>query len=230
MDAQTGWTFAVMGKESLKQTGAPAEQGSAASYSATVERTDSPEALHQSGTVLSKGKREAEEVFAADGTGYVREGAPGTPWTRGPLSNPEIAAKVEDPLAALASFATYIEGDERIVVTRTGGEIRLQLRIPAAHLADRTERPAVAKAAREFQPTLAKLRKAGVTASEEQIVLGSFEETLTLDARTYRMTTHRSSFGFAIPHEGRQLRYKQELQADTRGIFTGRIKVPATAR
>ncbi|MFE2559620.1 hypothetical protein ACFXGT_27020 [Streptomyces sp. NPDC059352] len=39
-----------------------------------------------------------------------------------------------------------------------------------------------------------------------------------------------ASFGFAIPHEGRQLRYKQELHADTRGIFTGRIKVPATAR
>ncbi|WP_225802066.1 hypothetical protein [Streptomyces sp. NK15101] len=230
MDAGTGWTFAVTGEESLELTGAPKEQGSAASYSATVERTGSPEALHQSGTVLSKGKRKAEEVFAVDGTGYVRKGAPGAPWTKGPLTDPEIAAKVEDPLAALASFAAYAERDERIEVTTVGGEIRLRLRIPAAHLADRTERPAVAKAAREFRPTLDKLRKAGVTAGEERIVLTGLEEVLVLDARTHRMASYRSSFGFAVPHEGRQLRYEQELRADTRGSFTGRIEVPAAAR
>ncbi|MEU2229828.1 hypothetical protein ACH4A8_02645 [Streptomyces vietnamensis] len=230
MDAQNGWTFAVTGKESLKQTGAPEGQGSAASYSATVERTGRPEALHQSGTVLSKGRRRPEEVFAADGTGYVRKGAPGTPWTKGPLAAPEIAAKVEDPLAALASFATYVERNERIEVTRTGGEIELRMRIPAGHLADRTERPAIAKAAREFRPTLDKLRGAGVTSDEKRIVLTGLEETLTLDARTHRMISYRSSFGFAVPHQGRQLRYEQELRADTRSVFTGRIEVPDAAR
>ncbi|MFF8609581.1 hypothetical protein ACF06X_27050 [Streptomyces sp. NPDC015346] len=230
MDAETGWTFAVTGKESLKQSGAPEGQGSAASYSATVDRTGSPEALHQSGTVLSKGRRKAEEVFAVDGTGYVRKGAPGTPWTKGPLTDPEIAAKVEDPMAALASFITYIERDERIEVTRAGREIKLQIRIPAGQLADRSERPAIAKAVQEFRPTLDKLRKAGVTAGEERIVLAGFEETLILDAHTYRMTSYRSSFGFTVPHEGRQLRYEQELRADTRRTFTGRIEVPDAAR
>ncbi|WP_143060286.1 hypothetical protein [Streptomyces sp. TLI_105] len=230
MDAQNGWTFAVTGKESLKQTGAPEEQASAASYSAVVERTGRPRALHQNGTVLSKGKRKSEEVFAADGTGYVREGAPGTPWVKGPLTDPEIAAKVEDPLAALASFTTYIERNERIEVTRTNGEIKLQMRIPAGRLADRAKRPAIAKAAHEFQPTLDELRAAGVTADEERIVLAGFEETLTLDARTYRMTSYRFSFGFAIPHQGRQIRYKQEFLADTRGAFTGRIEIPNAVR
>ncbi|MEU0404938.1 hypothetical protein ABZ318_32940 [Streptomyces sp. NPDC006197] len=230
MDAQPGWTFAVTGEESLKQTGAPEDQGSAASYSATVERTGRPEALHQSGSVLSKGERKAEEVFAAGGTGYVREGGPGARWTKGPLTDAEIAAKVEDPLAVLADFTTYIERGERIEVARTGGEIKMRMRIPAAYLDDRTKRPAVAKAAQEFRPTLDKLRKAGVTVGEERIVLAGFEETLTLDARTYRMTSCRSSFGFALPHEGRQIRYGQDLRFDTRGVFTGPIEVPDTAR
>ncbi|WP_426404295.1 hypothetical protein ACN9M0_25840 [Streptomyces sp. R-07] len=226
MDAEAGWTFTVTGEESLKQSGAPKEQGSAASYSATVDRTGSPEALHQSGTVLSKGRRTPEELFAVDGTGYVREGAPGTPWTEGPLTDPGIAAKVEDPLTALDSFGDYAGRGERIEVTRTGDEIRLRVRIPSGYLADRTERPAIAKAAREFRPTLDKLRKVGVTAGEKRIVLTGYEETLVLDARTHRMTSYRSSFGFAVPHEGRQLRYEQRLGADTRSVFTGRIEAP----
>ncbi|MET9676631.1 hypothetical protein ABZY68_26560 [Streptomyces sp. NPDC006482] len=226
MGAEAGWTFAVTGEESLKQSGAP---GSTASYSATVERTGSPEALHQTGTILSKGKRTPEELYAVDGTGYVREGGSGAAWREGPLTDPEIAAKVEDPLTVLGSFTDYAEKGERIEVTRTGGEIRLRIRIPSGSLADRTERPAIAKAALEFRPTLDKLRKAGVTAGEKRIVLTGLEETLVLDARTHRMTSYRSSFGFAVPHEGRQLRYEQRLGADTRSPFTGRIEVPAAA-
>ncbi len=138
---------------------------------------------------------------------------------------------MEDPLTALGAFADYAGRGERIEVSRTGGEIRLRVRvrISAGHRSDRTERPAVAKAAREFRPTLDKLRKAGVTAGEERIVLTGLEETLVLDARTHRMTSCRSSFGFAVPHEGRQLRYEQRLGADTRSPFTGRIEVPAAA-
>ncbi|MEU7294769.1 hypothetical protein AB0A76_16370 [Streptomyces exfoliatus] len=226
MGAEAGWTFAVTGEESLTQSGAHA---STASYSAVVERTGSPRALHQKGTILRKGRRTAEELFAVDGTGYVREGGSGAPWRKGPLTDPEIAAKVEDPLTALDAFADYAGRGERIEVSRTGGEIRLRVRISAGHLSDRTERPAVAEAAREFRPTLDKLRKAGVTAGEERIVLTGLEETLVLDARTHRMTSYRSSFGFAVPHEGRQLRYEQRLGADTPSPFTGRIEVPAAA-
>ncbi|MFE7550320.1 hypothetical protein [Streptomyces gardneri] len=229
MDAEAGWTFTVTGKESLTQSGAPEGQASRASYSARVDRTARPEALHQTGTVTGKNGSKAEEVFAAGDTGYVREGAPGTPWTKGPLTDPVIAAKVEDPLDVLASFADHAERGERIEVVRSGGEIRLRLRVPSASLAEREERPAVARAAREFLPTLEKLRKAGVTAGEKKIVLTGFEESVVLDARTHRMTSYRSSFGFAVPHEGRQLRYAQELGADTRGVFTGRIEAPATA-
>lgn len=230
MGAEAGWTFTVTGKESLTQSGAPEGQGSRASYSARVDRTAGPEALHQTGTVTGKNGSKAEEVVSAGGTGYVREGAPGAPWTKGPLTDPEIAAKVEDPLDALASFADYAERGERIEVVRSGGEIRLRLRVPSAALAEREERPAVARAAREFLPTLRKLRKAGVTAGEKKIVLTGLEESLVLDAKTHRMRSYRSSFGFAVPHEGRQLRYAQELGADTRGVFTGRIEAPVTAR
>ncbi|MFF8838837.1 hypothetical protein [Streptomyces sp. NPDC015130] len=230
MGAEAGWTFTVTGKESLTQSGAPEGQGSKASYSARVDRTAGPEALHQAGTVTGKNGSRPEEVVTVGGTGYVREGAPGTPWTTGPLTDPEIAAKVEDPLDVLASFADHAERGERIEVVRSGGEIRLRMRVPSATLAEREERPAVARAAREFLPTLKQLRKAGVTASEKKIVLTGLEESLVLDARTHRMTSYRSSFGFAVPHEGRQLRYAQTLGADTRGIFTGRIEAPVTAR
>ncbi|MGW6391589.1 hypothetical protein ACWFR1_14040 [Streptomyces sp. NPDC055103] len=227
MDAEAGWTFKVTSEESLAQSGAPAGQAGTASYTATVNRTGSPEALHQTGTVLSKGRSKAEEVFAVDGTGYVREGAPGTPWRKAPLTDPETAAKVEDPLAALAGFTVYAERGERIEVVRSAGEIRLRLRIPAGYLSEREERPAVARAAQEFLPTLEKLRKAGVTAPEKKIVLSRFEETLVLDARTHRVTSYRTSFGFAVPHEGRRLDYAQKLRTDTEGVFTGRIEAPA---
>lgn len=229
MGAEAGWTFKVTSEESLAQSGAPAEQTSGASYSATVDRTGSPEALHQTGTVRSKGKSKPEEVFAVDGTGYVREGAPGTPWRKAPLTDPETAAKVEDPLAALAAFADYAEQGERIEVIRSDGEIRLRLRIPAGRLSEREERPAVSRAAQEFLPTLEKLRKAGVTAPEKKIVLSRFEETLVLDARTHQVTSYRTSFGFAVPHDGRRLDYAQKLRTDTKGVFTGRIEAPAAA-
>jgi hypothetical protein len=49
-----------------------------------------------------------EEIYVADGTAYVRKGT--AAWEHGPLTDPEFADKVEDPLAALDAFRGY--GDE----------------------------------------------------------------------------------------------------------------------
>lgn len=106
MAAQHGWTFAVRGKEGLTLQG---QQPSNASYTATVRRTSDPEALQSHGVIISsKGQRKPEEVFVVGGKGYVKEGDAGT-WKHGALSDPVIANKVEDPVAAVQTFRTYLK-------------------------------------------------------------------------------------------------------------------------
>ncbi|MFE8949594.1 hypothetical protein [Streptomyces sp. NPDC007856] len=59
----------------------------------------------------------------------------------------------------------------RLRVTASGWQL------PAAQ-----NRPALKRAVREVEPTLAQLRKAGVTATDGQITLKSFTETQDLEA------------------------------------------------
>ena len=54
---------------------------------------------------MSKGVSKSEEIYVADGTAYVKKGAAG--WEHGPVTDPEFADKVEDPIAALDAFRDY---------------------------------------------------------------------------------------------------------------------------
>lgn len=181
MAAEKGRTFAVTGRESLAMPG----RTSGASYTSMVRRTSDPEALHSTGTIVSNGTSRREEVFLVQGTGYVREGESGAEWKTGPVSDPDIAPKVEDPLDALEAFETYTEEGAEVEVVQADGEIRLHVHIPSGRLSDRRHQPALAKAARELQPTLDQLREAGLTASEREIVLNRLDEVLVLDSATF---------------------------------------------
>ncbi|WP_157901129.1 hypothetical protein [Streptomyces davaonensis] len=218
MRGESGWTFAVEGEEGLDLSGG----GSEATYSATVQRTGKPEALHASGTVVSKGSSTPEEVFVVDGVGHVREGDGA--WESGDVSDPEIANKVEDPVDALDVFRAYAEGGERIDVAREGGDITLRVEVPSGKLSD--ERPALAKAVREVRPTIEQLREGGVTATDSEIALTRLTDVLVLDGDSYRIKSHRFSFGFTIPYQGQQITYRQEVEEANRGVFAGDITLP----
>jgi hypothetical protein len=97
-------------------------------------------------------------------------------------------------------------------------------------LADVKDRPVVEKAVRELEPTLAQLRKSGVTAGESQILLDHVDEVLVLDAKTFRITSHRFECGFLIPYQGRTITYSQDVREENRGLFDGDIRLPAGVR
>ncbi|MGW0081425.1 hypothetical protein [Streptomyces sp. NPDC003393] len=226
MGAEKGWTFTLSGSESAVMRG---QAPSSATYAATVHRTTAPEALEQIGTITTgKGERKPELVYVVGGTGYVREGAGA--WKKGPLSDPDIADDVEDPVAELAGFAAYAKSAK---VTDAGADGRVRLRVTASgwRLSAARGRPALKKAVREVQPTLAQLRKAGVRATDGRITLKSFDETWVLDpAHGYRIATHRYAFAFLVPYSGGDITVSQEVRAENYGVFTGTVTLPSGAR
>ncbi|MFF3248984.1 hypothetical protein ACFYWY_35865 [Streptomyces sp. NPDC002870] len=222
MAAQGGWTFAVKGSESLVFQG----QASTASYKATVRRTQDPEAFHSSGAVISKGKRKPEEIFVVGGTQYVKEGRDA--WKRGPVSDPDMKNKVEDPMAAIGEFRKYVqESGDDVTLTKEEGKVRLQVRSGSRKLSEVRDRAFAEKAVRELKPTLKQLQKAGVSATEDQLTLSQLEETLILDPETYRVESHRFRFGFLIPYGGQGITYGQDVNEENRGVFHGDIELPA---
>jgi hypothetical protein len=226
MGAEKGWTFSLSGSESAVMRG---QAPSSATYAATVHRTTAPEALEQTGTITTgKGEHKPELVYVVDGTGYVREGTEA--WKKGPLSDPGIADDVEDPVAELADFAAYAKSAK---VADAGADDRVRLRVTASgwRLSAARGRPALKKAVREVEPTLAQLRKAGVRATDGQITLKSFDETWDLDAaHGYRLASHRYAFTFLVPFQGGDITVSQEVRAENYGVFTGRVALPSGAR
>ncbi|MFE6176480.1 hypothetical protein [Streptomyces sp. NPDC056464] len=218
MAGHKGWTFTVKGREGLVLRG----QENAATYTATVRRTTGDAwALHSTGSTLSKGVSKPEEIYVADGTAYVKKGT--AAWEHGPVTDPEFADRVEDPLAALHAFSGY--GDE-VTLARPDGRVELRARTTTAPLTGVRDRDVVQKALRELAPTLRQLRTAGVSAPENEIAVEGVEETLVLDAATYRVTTHTFKCTFLIPYDGQRIRYEQELSERTVGTYDGTVTLP----
>lgn len=221
MAAERGWTFAVQGREAVLLRG----QESAASYTATTHRTTGDGwALHSTGSSRSgKGVTEAEEIYVIDGTAYVKEGA--AAWEHGPLSDPEFADKVEDPVAALEVFREY--GDAVSLSRREDGRVHLRVRVTSATLTAVRDQGVVRKALSELTPTLKQLRAAGVTAPESRIRVELIEESVVLDPSTYRISAHTFRCAFRIPHEGQDIRYDQQVTERISGAYGGTVELPA---
>ncbi|MGW0827235.1 hypothetical protein [Streptomyces sp. NPDC002845] len=228
MSGQKGWTFAVKGSEGLTSQGSR----STATYTATVRRTQEPMALHSTGTINAKGVATPEEVYVVDGTGHVRKGGAGARWESGPVSDPEIANVLEDPVAALAAFEGYAreEPGDGVSVVKSAGQVELRVTTASAALPAVQDRGVVEKAVDELTPTLEQLRAAGVTAPESEITVERVEEVLTLDSTTYRIKSHRFRCTFLIPYGGQSMRYSQDVTERTQGVFTGTIALPSGAR
>ncbi|MGW0555152.1 hypothetical protein ACWDZ6_13240 [Streptomyces sp. NPDC002926] len=227
MAEEGAWTFSVKGQEGLTLQG----RKSAATYRATVRRGMEPEALHSQGvSTSSKGTRKNEEIYVVDGTAYLKEGS--APWKNAPTSDPEMQNKVEDPVAAIQEFREYAQaaGDD-MTLTRTDGTIQLRVGSGKQKLSALPGRAWVKKARREFDPTAEQLRDAGIPVTDAQLTLSGLEEVLVLDARTYRIKSHRFEFGFLVPYAGGQdIRYEQDVRQENQGIFDGKIELPAGVR
>ncbi|MFE9772568.1 hypothetical protein ACFYOV_12980 [Streptomyces sp. NPDC005931] len=226
MNGEKGWTFAVRGREGLVLQG----RENAATYTATVRRTTGERwALHSTGTTTSsKGVAEAEEIYVVDGTVHVRRGGPGAAWTRGPLTDPEQADRVEDPVAALDAFEEYGPGD--VTPARVDGRVELRVRTGPGALSAARGRGVVEKAVRELRPTLRQLRAAGVAAPESAITVEYADETLVLDPATHRITSHTFRCAFRIPHGERTIRYEQQVTERTEGTYGADVTLPSQAR
>ncbi|AZQ36961.1 hypothetical protein EJ357_28840 [Streptomyces cyaneochromogenes] len=222
MAAEKGWTFAVEGREGIVLQG----QESAATYTATVHRTTGGAwALHSQGSSRSsKGVTEAEEIYVVDGTAYVKEGT--AAWKHGPLSDPEFADQVEDPVAALDAFREYGEAVSVSEDEETDGGVRLSVRTTSAALTAVREQRVVQKALRELAPTLKQLRAAGVTAPESRIRVERVEESVVLAPSTYRITAHTFRCAFLIPYGGRDIRYDQLVTERTSGAYEEAVALP----
>ncbi|WP_225836194.1 hypothetical protein [Streptomyces sp. NK08204] len=227
LSAEKGWTFALRGSESAVMQG---QAPNTATYAATVHRTTAPAALQQTGTITTgKGERKAEVVYVVGGVGYVKEGDAG--WKKGPVSQADIANDVEDPVAELDAFAGYSKSAKVTRPGAGGGSVRLEVTASGWQLPAARSRPALQRAVREVEPTLAQLRRAGVTATDGQITLQSSTETWDLDARHgYRPTAHRYAFTFLVPFRGGDITISQEVRADNRGVFSGSVALPAGAQ
>ncbi|WP_367320756.1 hypothetical protein [Streptomyces sp. HUAS ZL42] len=226
MSGQKGWTFSVKGSEGLTSQG----RQSSAEYTATVHRTQEPMAIHSTGTTRTKGVAKREEVYVVDGTGYVRKGGSGAQWKSGPLSDPEIADTVEDPIAALDAFRSYAQEEpaDGVAIRKATDQVELRVTANSAALPAVRDRGVVRKAVRELTPTLAQLRAAGITASDSKITVERVEEVLTLDPTTYRITSHRFRCTFLIPYSGQSMRYSQDVTEHTQGVFKGTITLPTS--
>ncbi|MBJ6640413.1 hypothetical protein H4K36_25740 [Streptomyces sp. DHE7-1] len=111
-----------------------------------------------------------------------------------------------------------------------GALVRLRVEASGWRLSAARGRPALKRAVREVEPALAQLRKAGVTATDGQVTLKGFTETWDLDAaHGYRIASHRYAFTFLVPFQGGDITVSQEVRADNRGVFTGRVTLPADA-
>lgn len=222
MAAEKGWRFTVKGNEDLTLQG----QTSGATYAATVHRTTGASwALHSVGSSRSsKGVTKSETVYVVDGVGYVKDGD--AAWRHGPLTDPEIESKVEDPMAALDAFEDY--GDA-ISLTASDRSVELRVRTTSAALPAVRDQGVVRKALRELAPTLKQLRAAGVTAPESGITVERAEETLVLDPSTYQVTSHTFRCVLRIPYGTQGIRYAQEVTERTSAPYEGAVVLPEEA-
>jgi hypothetical protein len=231
MAAGPGWRFRVNGLEKLTQA---AGQQNEAIYSGTVERTQNPMALHVRGNVATgNGTRtesaREEELFVVDDTAYLSR-AGSAEWKQVSATDPEIANKVEDPVAALADFRGYMKRANGVDVTLTksayGRQVRLRADVTSRRLADAPDRPWAARAQRGVEPALDRLRKAGVRVSEDRLTLVSLHEELVLDSATHRIVMHWFRFTVRMPSDSDDITYTQEVKETNQGEFKERIEVP----
>ncbi|MFF3288087.1 hypothetical protein [Streptomyces sp. NPDC003023] len=227
MEAESVWSFSVKGEEGLTLQG----QKSAATYQGTVRRGMETATLHTQGvSTSSKGRKKTEELYVEGDAGYLKEGS--ADWKSVSPADPEMRNKADDPVAAIHEFRGYAQavgGD--VKVTETGdGTVELRVKSGEQKLSAVLDRQWAKKAKREFDPTGAQLKEQGVRFQDEELTLSGLEEVLVLDAKTYRIKSHRLEFGFLIPYSGGDIFFEQRVDEENQGPLDEKIARPAGVR
>ncbi|NWF30702.1 hypothetical protein HW130_31410 [Streptomyces sp. PKU-EA00015] len=227
MAEESAWTFSVEGDEGLTLQG----QKSAATYEGTVRRAVGRAALHSQGvSTSSKGKKKTEELYVVGEAGFLKEGT--ADFKAVSPADPEMRNKAEDPIAVVDEFRIYAQaaGGEVKVTETDGGTVELRVVSGKQKLSAVQGRAWAKKAKREFDPTAAQLREAGIPVEDGQLTLSGLEEVLVLDAKTYRIKSHRLDFGFLIPYNGQDIAFEQRVAEENQGPYEGKIELPAGVR
>jgi hypothetical protein len=228
MAAESAWSFSVKGEEGLTSQG----QKSAATYEGTVRRAVGRAALHSQGvSTSSKGKKKTEELYVIGEAGHLKEGT--ADWKAVSPADPEMRNKADDPIAVIHEFRMYAQaagGDVKVTEKDGGGTVELRVTSDEQKLSAVQQRAWAKKAKREFEPTAEQLRKAGIPVDDAQLTLSGLEEVLVLDAKTYRIKSHRLDFGFLIPYNGQDMAFEQQVTMENQGVYDGRIELPADLR
>jgi hypothetical protein len=228
MSEESAWSFSVKGEEGLTLQG----QKSAATYAGTVRRGMGSATLHTQGvSTSSKGKKKTEELVVVGDAGYLKEGT--ADWKAVSPADPETRNKADDPIAVLDEFRLYAQapgGDVKVTETDGGGTVELRVVSGKQKLSAVQDRAWAKKAKREFDPTAAQLREQGVPFEDGQLTLSGLEEVLVLDAKTYRIRSHRLEFGFLIPYNGQDIAFEQQVGEENEGPYAGKIELPAGVR
>jgi hypothetical protein len=228
MAAESAWSFSVKGEEGLTSQG----QKSAATYEGTVRRAVGRAALHSQGvSTSSKGKKKTEELYVIGEAGHLKEGT--ADWKAVSPADPEMRNKADDPIAVIHEFRMYAQaagGDVKVTETDGGGTVELRVTSDEQKLSAVQQRAWAKKAKREFEPTAEQLRKAGIPVDDARLTLSGLEEVLVLDAKTYRIKSHRLDFGFLIPYNGQDMAFEQQVTMENQGVYDGRIELPADLR
>ncbi|UYQ63996.1 hypothetical protein [Streptomyces peucetius] len=228
MAEESAWSFSVKGEEGLTHQG----QKSAATYEGTVRRAVGRAALHTQGvSTSSKGKKRTEELYLVGEAGYLKEGT--ADWKAVSPADPEMRNKADDPIGVVEEFRIYAQaagGDVEVTGADGGGTVELRVTSGEQKLSAVQQRAWAKKAKREFEPTAEQLRAAGVPVADGQLTLSGLEEVLVLDAKTYRIKSHRFEFGFLIPYSGGDMTFEQQVTEANQGPYDGKIELPAGVR
>ncbi|MER6617009.1 hypothetical protein [Streptomyces xantholiticus] len=227
MAEESAWTFSVEGDEGLTLQG----QKSAATYRGTVRRGMGTATLHSQGvSTSSKGKKKTEELYVIGEAGYLKEG--GAAWKAVSPADPEMRNKAEDPVSVVDEFRIYAQASSGDVKVTEAGDGTVELRVASGRqkLSAVQGRAWAKKAKREFDPTAEQLREAGIPVQDAQLTLSGLEEVLVLDAKTYRIKSHRLDFGFLIPYNGQDITFEQQVGEENQGPYDGKIELPAGVR
>jgi hypothetical protein len=221
-----GFELSLKGQESLtaKQKGAVHKIG--ADFRATAQVTIQPRAFHSKGAILSKGKKQSEEIYVIGEDVYRKAGT--TRWTKDKLDS--WKSQLEDPLAALAALQQTMRAQGQDVSVKTEQEHVAVTAFWQGVKYKQTETVVLKNAEAELKPTLEQLKKLGYHVNTKSIRLKSYKETWILDAKTFLPKQRILEIVYTMTAGNTSFTYDQKLETDVKGEFNGEIIGPAEVK
>ncbi|MFC7441397.1 hypothetical protein [Laceyella putida] len=211
-----GWSFQLKSQEKLTLK----QQQTGARFEAKVNVTIDPYALSSQGTILSKGKKKAEQLVIIGEKGYLKEGK--GPWKTG--TRVQMQTSIEDPTQALVELASVAkQKNAKLKMVESHGYTSVTAELAPGQ----NEGVLWSKARAELEPTLKQLKGLGIRVNPAKISLKSYKREVHIDPKTHVLHAVSTQFVFQLPTATGMIAYQQIQTAEVRGVFKGRITLPA---